>query len=656
MTTAQAAPLLQTICLTGAAPDGGRAALLEKLLNNPQLVSPPTVALRIVEKTRQPNCSAQELSDLLGQDPALCGKLLKTLNSPLYALSMPVTSLRRAVAILGLKPLRSMVLGLTLPALHGHLKPDEGLRLYWKESVAGAILARELARRLGHPSPEDDLVAALLRDLGMVLLRQSFPEVYAPIWTRASEPLNDLQCDWEERELGVHHAEVSATLLGRWGLPPDIVEPIRHHHRPAGLPAAAGPLLVQRARLLDFISRLARLEESPRNNDLLRVLLADAQAQFRLGRSELEAFLDQARPKIDDFAAILRLDIGACPNFAEVLAAGCEELIRLSAETASATALARQSQAEAALGRTGAATRGGRGQGSTHDEPGNAPSVEAALTLFDRLRAANFKTRIQQFDIEGIIGRGAMGVVLKGLDRGLDRPVALKVLAPELADNEVARQRFALEARFAAAIRHEHVVTVFAVSDLEGIPFLVMELVAGASLQDRLDDGELFSPEEVARIGRQLALGLAAAHDLRLIHRDIKPANVLLEDDSRRVRITDFGLARAMDHNFQLSQNGMLVGTPLFMSPEQVDGLQLTPASDLFSLGSVLYTLCARTPPFASETLSAVLNAVALKDPVPVRELNPQVPPELAAVLSKLMAKKPADRPASAAEVARMLA
>jgi HD-like signal output (HDOD) protein len=644
--------------MTSLAPAGNvrvhehRDALLERILTNPLLPSPPNLALQIVEKTRQADCSVQEISNLLAQDPALCGKVLKTLNSSLYALSQPVTSLQRAVAILGLKPLRSLVLGLTLPAMQSRMETDQGLRNYWKESVGGAIIARELARRLKYPEPEDDLVASLLRDLGMLLLRQTFPVPYLPVWNGDSEVPGG-QCAWEEQHLGIHHADVSAALLQSWGLPEELVEPIRFHHHPH-LACTEPPALAQRARLLDFSSSLAQLETLPRNRRRFQEILRTARQSFGLERAELEEFLAMVRSKIEEFACVLRVDIGTCPHFAEVLAAGCEELIRLSVE---------------------ASAQGQRPQAAPQQhpaEPGTDPNTretcedDLASTLAGRRRNAATSeqaflawlealepgARIHHYQVANLIGRGAMGIVIKAHDTALDRPVALKLLAPELADCREAHQRFALEARYAAAIRHEHVVTIFAVSEVDGIPFLVMEYVAGTSLQDRLDAGEALTVAEIVRVARQTALGLAAAHDIRVIHRDIKPANILLEENTRRVRITDFGLARAMDHDPKLSQSGMLIGTPLYMSPEQVDGKPLTPASDLFSLGSVLYTLCTGKPPFSAESLSGLLHAVAEKTPPPIRTVNPAIPEWFAQLVEKLHSKDPKDRFPSAAAVA----
>ena len=173
-----------------------------------------------------------------------------------------------------------------------------------------------------------------------------------------------------------------------------------------------------------------------------------------------------------------------------------------------------------------------------------------------------------RYQVLEVLGRGAFGIVLKALDTDLLRPVAIKVLAPYLAPSGTARQRFLREARAAAAVSHDHVVTIHAVEPADGLPYIVMEYVTGVSLQGRLDRDGPLSPKDIARIGHQAACGLAAAHEQGLVHRDIKPANILLENGVERVKITDFGLARAAD-DARLTQSGVAAGTPLYMSPEQ---------------------------------------------------------------------------------------
>jgi serine/threonine-protein kinase len=262
--------------------------------------------------------------------------------------------------------------------------------------------------------------------------------------------------------------------------------------------------------------------------------------------------------------------------------------------------------------------------------------------------------RLGPYEIKGLIGHGGMGLVLKAYDRALQRTVAIKVLAPHLATSAVARRRFAREAQAAAAVAHEHVIAIHAVAEAGGLPYLVMPYMPGQSLQQRLDEVGPLSMVEVLRIGSQIAAGLAAAHAQGLVHRDIKPANILLEQGIERVAITDFGLARAID-DVNLTRSGVLAGTPAYMSPEQARGETVDHRADLFSLGSVMYAMCAGRPPFRAESTIAVLKRICEAEPTPLVQLNPEVPPWLERVITRLHAKTPDDRFTSATEVAGLL-
>jgi hypothetical protein len=262
--------------------------------------------------------------------------------------------------------------------------------------------------------------------------------------------------------------------------------------------------------------------------------------------------------------------------------------------------------------------------------------------------------RLDHYEILEIVGRGGMGVVLKGFDEKLHRVVAIKVLAAELAVSGMARQRFTREARAAAAVSHEHVVTIHAVEDGHRPPYLVMEFVAGVSLQQKLDREGPPGLKEIVRIGLQTAEGLAAAHRQGLVHRDIKPENILLENGVERVKLTDFGLARAVG-DVRLTQWGVIAGTPLYMSPEQAAGESIDHRSDLFSLGSVLYALCTGRPPFRADGAQAVLKRVIEDTPRPIQDVNPEIPGWLCDLIARLHAKSPADRFPSAQAVADLL-
>jgi serine/threonine protein kinase len=266
----------------------------------------------------------------------------------------------------------------------------------------------------------------------------------------------------------------------------------------------------------------------------------------------------------------------------------------------------------------------------------------------------NMLGRIGEYEISGVVGVGGMGAVLKGFDKSLRRVVAVKVMAPYLAGSGSARARFQREARAAAAITHDNVIDIYAVSEASGLPYLVMPYARGPSLQKRIDDGGPLAVVEVVRIGRQIASGLAAAHEQGLVHRDIKPANILLSDGIERLWITDFGVARAMD-DVSMTQTGLIAGTPQYMSPEQARGETVDHRSDLFSLGSVLYTACTGRPPFRSEAAYGILRRITDTDPRPLREINSDIPEWLCVVIDRLLAKHPADRFESAEEVVELL-
>jgi len=260
--------------------------------------------------------------------------------------------------------------------------------------------------------------------------------------------------------------------------------------------------------------------------------------------------------------------------------------------------------------------------------------------------------RLKHYDILRVAGRGGMGIVLKAFDRSLRRIVAVKLLAPHLAGNGLARQRFIREGRAAAAITHQHVITIHAVE--ESPPFLVMQYVQGETLEGRIHRNGAMDVKDAIRVAMQIAQGLAAAHAQGVVHRDIKPANILLENGIARVRITDFGLARAID-DASLTQSGVIAGTPQYMAPEQASGDAIDERADLFSLGSVLYTMLAGHAPFRANTAMGVLKRLCDHAPRSIREINPDTPDWLMLIVNRLHAKRAADRFGSAAEVAMLL-
>lgn len=252
--------------------------------------------------------------------------------------------------------------------------------------------------------------------------------------------------------------------------------------------------------------------------------------------------------------------------------------------------------------------------------------------------------RIGRYDVEGLIGRGGMGVVLRAYDGELHRSVAIKVLAPEWAASTAARQRFAREAQAAASVAHENVIPIYNVESSASPPFLVMRYVPGMTLERWVTANGPLDVATILRVTGQLAEGLAAAHRRGLVHRDIKPANVLVGENIDRVWITDFGLARAADAR-ALTRTGVIAGTPHYMSPEQAKGAALDHRSDLFSLGCVLYFLCTGQPPFDADNTLAVLHKIVSDHPAPLAARRDDLPPSFVALVHQLLQRSPDRRP-----------
>jgi serine/threonine-protein kinase len=285
--------------------------------------------------------------------------------------------------------------------------------------------------------------------------------------------------------------------------------------------------------------------------------------------------------------------------------------------------------------------------------PQSATSEPAELDFLDPAATAEGMGRIGPYEVTGIIARGGMGIVLRAIDTALHRSVAIKVVAPQLAAANTARLRFAREARAVATIDSPHVVPIYSVGEIRGLPYLVMPLVHGESLEERLRRDGPLPLEEVLRIGAEVAEGLEAAHAQGLVHRDIKPANILIDNPSGKVRLTDFGLARALDDP-RLTASGYLTGTPQYMSPEQARG-EPDARGDLFSLGGVLYAMASGRPPFTADNTVALLYKVCEEAPPPLAQINPKLPEWLIRIIGHLLRKQPGDRYESASVVARLL-
>jgi Tol biopolymer transport system component/predicted Ser/Thr protein kinase len=251
------------------------------------------------------------------------------------------------------------------------------------------------------------------------------------------------------------------------------------------------------------------------------------------------------------------------------------------------------------------------------------------------------------------LGRGGMAVVYKAFQPSLGRYVALKVLPEYFQHDPEFIARFQREARAAAQLSHPNIVVIYDVGEQAGVHYIAMEYLDGGSLRDRLEKGAL-SPQEALRVIGQVGSALDFAHSRGLVHRDIKPANILFSADGRP-KVTDFGIARANEGGTRLTRTGVLMGTPEYMSPEQVQGTVVDHRSDLYALGVMLYEMLTGQVPFQGETPHATLYAVATQAPPAPRQVNPGLPPAIEAVILKALAKRPDDRFQRGADMAAAL-
>jgi serine/threonine-protein kinase len=272
--------------------------------------------------------------------------------------------------------------------------------------------------------------------------------------------------------------------------------------------------------------------------------------------------------------------------------------------------------------------------------------------------SANPPATIGRYRIRSELGQGGMGIVYRAFDPNIDREVAIKTLrdAPGLgaAAREQQRERFLNEARAAGRLRHPGIVAVLDadVDPATGLPFLAMELVHGQSLEQELEAGRRFAPAESVAIVAAVADALAYAHRQGVVHRDVKPGNILLEEGGG-VRITDFGIARLGESS--LTRTGQILGSPAYMSPEQIAGARVDARSDVFSLGVVLYHLLAGERPFQGEALSTLSYQIVHQEPIPPGRIDPTLPASLEDVVLRALAKRPEERWPGAAELAQAL-
>jgi tetratricopeptide (TPR) repeat protein/tRNA A-37 threonylcarbamoyl transferase component Bud32 len=290
--------------------------------------------------------------------------------------------------------------------------------------------------------------------------------------------------------------------------------------------------------------------------------------------------------------------------------------------------------------------------GSIFLKNGWIPPDDLLRLAADQARLAAAAPKLDRYEVRECIGEGASAVVYRAWDRELKRLVAVKALRAAAGMSSIARSRFKREASAAAALVHPNVVAVYDAAEEDGRPYLVMELIEGRTLLAVLKEGST-PKKDLIGILEQAARGVAAAHEKGIVHRDLKPANILVAADGS-AKVADFGLAHLMDSDSALTRSGAELGTPYYMSPEQVDGRsrESTPATDVYALGAILYELLSGSPPHARPSLQETFAAILSQDPVPLRSSDPKIHRDLETICFKALEKDPRRRYAGAREFA----
>ena len=280
--------------------------------------------------------------------------------------------------------------------------------------------------------------------------------------------------------------------------------------------------------------------------------------------------------------------------------------------------------------------------------------TESSDTTLSAKKLSGAPQRLGRYLVEKRIGRGAMGAVYLAKDPRINRPVALKAIPieKEFEDEELkeARQRFYREAESAGRLTHPNIITVYDAGEDKGLAYIAMEYVPGIPLRSFTDPKKLLAPKRALELAAMTAEALDYAHNQGVIHRDIKPANLLYNPKEGSLKISDFGVARITDNN--ATKTGIVLGTPMYMSPEQLGAESLTGLSDLFSLGVTLYELLVGEVPFRASNIAVLMTKITTEDPAPVSSRRAGIPPSVDAVLAKAMAKRPSDRFSCGAEMA----
>ncbi len=572
--------------------------------------------IRLQKLINDPTLKMPELSKVILADPILTAKILKMANSPYFGMPHKINSINHALMILGLQNIMNILYREGLLQLFQASSPEqeEAVAALWRHSNIVSVCASGLHDLFEGLNKGTLFTLGIIHDIGKLIM-VGLPQA-------RERHSGDLSIYDEDQFLGINHAVIGQIALEHWNFSELMIKSVAMHHAPSYADAKTLGLDDEQQKYVTtlFIA------------DQIAKLFADRDT----GAIQIYSLLSSYHHLVDRNKLISKImDMNFLAQIREAETIAVSEHRGKSADTIVRTDRMHQPETVDRTGlKAGAVTRD------------TAAAVKSPASL----------PRMGRYEIIKELGRGAMGTVYLGRDPLINREVVIKTLRHQDAHDEQAaeaRSRFFREAEALGKLSHPNIVTVFDVGEYEGTTYMAMELLDGSDLIPYCKKNNLLPVNDVIRIISSAATALHFAHENGVVHRDIKPGNIQILKKGD-IKILDFGIARVVETS--KTHTGIIIGSPSYMSPEQVEGQKLDGRSDLFSLGAVLYELLSGERPFKGDSLTALLHQITMVQPAPIKTLRPAVPDRCVAVIEKALAKDKEKRYQTGMQMANDLA
>ncbi len=608
--------------------DAAKAKLLRNLREGYHIPSLSVIAVKLVQLAADEKSSAKDLAELIEEDPALSARLLRLANSAFFKGHAPMASLQQAVTRVGFHRLRIMALSLSLRNSFpmGKVGPMD-YEKFWRTSMYRALLTKSLAEELKIGDPEEAFSAGLTMEIGLLV----FFDLFIKDKTKDKTNEIDLEHDslpellsWQLEHYGIDHRQIGEVVLRQWNFPDNIVD-CQQWHRFTDL----------RDNVSEFIKIVCLAMELTRlvfmQSEDYQSIFVEAQLRFKLSQEKINAIVQESFTQMQEIADGLGNDHMQNTDLLQVV-----------------------EQARLALNQLINKKTSGAGQEELLSQPESPTATATKKNRPKKHSGVMTKGTIMfgRYRLENLLGQGSMGSVYLAYDNKLARQVAIKTLRMDRMrsreERRLVRNYFLQEARVTANMNHRHITTIYDIGIEKGLPYLIMEYIEGDNLKKLIDEKVKFALSEKIAIISMVAQALNYAHQRGILHRDVKPANVMILKN-RLPKIMDFGIARIIEAKSggnlknMVDAEEIMVGSPIYMSPEQVKNLELDHRSDIFSLGVLAYTWISFLKPFKAGSTEEILQAVVSRTPLPLSEVS-DADKELEKIINRAIAKDPEKR------------